>query len=265
MNIYKHLINIFSRPKSLEKAARRAGYVNDQLGIKQRYLRESNNWESHLNNTKQFIIDAAQKSLSKSSIAILGSGWLHDVPIDELSQMFNSVHLIDIVHPEPIVARVQKMTNVYLQTADLTIGAVQQAANAKTFDSFCNALNNQEINTNFDKYDMVVSVNLLNQLDIILCDFLAEKFKVSEEVLKPIRKTIQQRHLNYLPQGKSCLITDYLQIDTSPDQSTKTEKKLIYCDLPKSLFSKEWNWLFDTKQRYSVKNNTTFKVIALCF
>jgi len=265
MSFYNMLISRFFPAKKLSSAARRAGYTNDQIGIRSRYVRERGNWQEHLDNTRQYIICAAQKAANHGSVAVLGSGWLLDVPVEELSELFNDVYLVDIVHPEPVKERIRRLTNVHLITADLTGGAVQMAVNASSFSEFADNLKKNTTKLGFSKYDFVVSVNLLNQLDIILCDYLKERFGVDSEDLSAIRTSIQQQHIDEMPVGKSCLITDYQQIDTDISNRITKQCHLLYCKLPQASSEKEWNWLFDTNQRYSIKNNTTFRVKALCF
>lgn len=265
MDFCNRLFNRLFWTDSLSVAARRAGYVSDQNGIRNRFLRESGNWQSHLQNTRNFIIAAAEKVPEKRSVAVLGSGWLYDVPLDELAQMFESVVLVDIVHPEPVKIRAARMPNVRLVTADLTGGAVQRAMSAQSFDEFSKWLPGAASAFDFGGFDLVVSVNLLNQLDIILCDYLRKRFNTDEAELKNVRNTVQQNHINWLPKGHTCLITDYRQIDIPLDGSSKIETQLVYADLPQTPPDAEWDWVFDTNQRYSDKNNTIFKVMAVCF
>lgn len=265
MDFCNWLCNKLFCVNSLSAAARRAGYVRDQLGIRNRFLRESGNWKSHIDNTRSFIIASAGRVPEKRSVAVLGSGWLYDVPLDELSQMFGRVTLVDIVHPEPVKIRAARMPNVQLVTADLTGGAVQQAMRSPSFRDFSEWLPTAVPAINLDDFDLVVSVNLLNQLDILLCDYLHKRFKVDDSELMNVRKMVQQNHINWLPAGRTCLITDYRQIDIPLDGSQKKETQLVYADLSQMPSNAEWEWVFDTNQRYSEKNNTIFKVMAVCF
>ena len=265
MSFLNTLINRLFPAKKLSTAMRRAGYLQDQTGIRRRYEREMGNWQQHIDNTQQYIIEAAGRVPQHRSAAVLGSGWLLDVPVDKLSQMFDNVYLVDIVHPEPVRLRARKLGNVHLVEADLTGGAVQQAVNSGSFEQFVGNLQNIKSDTELSKYDFVVSVNLLNQLDIILCDYLADRFGCVGRELEPVRAMVQQRHIDSLPAAKSCLITDYQQIDTNEAGAVTNTRNLIYCNLPEGAEKKEWIWLFDTNQRYSIKNNTTFKVKAFCF
>lgn len=248
--------------KSLSCIARKTGYVKDQNGIQNRFVRESKQWQSHLNNTKTYIINTAVSMQRQGSIAILGSGWLFDVPIDELSNTYTNVDLYDIVHPEQIVVKMNKYKNVHLKQIDLTGGAVSLAEKARTFDEFLLLFNTIYL-SDFSQYDCVVSVNLLNQLDIILCDYLTKKFNVQESQLLPIRTMIQQRHIDMLPKGKTCLITDYCEENKSVDTSKEETKSLIYCNMPQGNHIEEWLWHFDTNQMYHKGWITTMKVRAM--
>lgn len=265
MHFFNNLKNRLFRPDSLAVAARRAGYVSDQMGIRTRFLRENGNWQSHLDNTRRFIVEAATHTAGRQSVAVLGSGWLYDVPLEQLSQMFENVTLVDIVHPEPVKLKAAKLPNVSLVCADLTGGAVMEAARAESFSQFADWLPQAKPALNFSDFDLVVSVNLLNQLDILLCDYLKERFAVAESELLKVRQMVQQQHISWLPKQHSCLITDYMQIDRPVSGASQTETKLVYADMSDLKPFEEWEWIFDTNQRYSVKNNTIFKVMAVCF
>ena len=251
------------KKNSLSAIARKAGYTKDQIGIQSRYVREHDNWTPHLEQTKKYILETAQNVVQKHSVAVLGSGWLLDVPLLELSEQFDEVFLYDIVHPEQIIVKTRKMSNIHLVEADLTYGAVAVAEQNNTFEDFLTAFQTLTPTVDVNQYDFVVSVNILNQLDIILCDYLREKFNVSEQQLLPIRETIQQRHVNLLPQGKTCLVTDYMEENISLKDSSITIKELLHCNLPAHTFEREWQWIFDKNQMYRKGHDTTMKVRAM--
>lgn len=251
--------------KSLQKIARKTGYVQDQMGILNRFVRENNQWKSHLDKTKQYIIESARLSKKKKSVAVLGSGWLLDVPIEVLTKEFSNVYLLDIVHPEQVSVNMKKYPNVHLVQCDITGGAVALAEKSKSFAEFENQLNELKIAVDLNQYDMVVSVNLLNQLDIILCDYLKQKFSVSDEQLVAVRTVIQNQHLGFLPLGKTCLITDYLEENTPIDGMNSTKKQLLYCSIPENETAKEWRWNFDTNQKYHKGCITAMQVKAVRF
>jgi len=256
MNLLK-FINIRA---SLQKA----GYKRDQQGIINRYLREKENWDAHLLKTRQFIINWLDKK-EGNSIAVLGSGWLLDVPIDWLAQKFNQVVLFDIYHPEQIKKQVEKIPNVKLITADLTGGLINMALTSKSFSEFKQSLLSFSWPNQFNTFDFIVSVNLLAQLDILLCDFLKHRFKLSDFELNEIRAIIQQNHLDILAPGKSCLITDVSEMQIDKHENEVTRRPLVFIDFPLSDVTEEWIWKFDTHRLYHPKFNIYFQVKALTF
>lgn len=256
-----HFFNLF-RKSNLNAIARRTGYVRDQQGILNRYVRENENWKQHLEYTKSFVLESVHRSKKSASIAFLGSGWLLDVPLEEVANLFDDVYLYDIVHPEQVVVKTKKMKNVHLVTCDLTGGAVALAENSTTFEQFIAELPTLTLTEDFNRFDMVVSVNILNQLDIILCDYLSEKFSVNDDQLIPVRRFVQQFHIDSLPVGKTCVITDFEEENESTIDGSKTNKKLLYCSFPECANKKEWTWFFDTNQRYHKNQITKLNVMA---
>lgn len=58
---------------------RKMKILSDQQGIINRYLREKDVWNEHLENSKSFITGCLKKRMARN-ILILGSGWLLDLP-----------------------------------------------------------------------------------------------------------------------------------------------------------------------------------------
>jgi hypothetical protein len=260
-NLVKHLVN-----EHLQfNIVRKAGYFKDQSGIMQRYLREGENWQHHLKNTKQFIIESIDQCNEKNNLAVLGSGWLLDVPIEELAGKFDQVDLIDIVHPAQVKNKLKRFANVSFLPVDLTHGLVEAAAGCKSYSQFQQIMKNQKPDLGLNKYSLVISVNLLNQLDIILCDYLSKRFGTQPMQMMEIRKIVQEQHIMDLPLGKTCLITDFIEINLHTRTGFKSEKNLIYCTLPQVTNEQFWEWEFDTHQTYHQNFNTIFKVRAVQF
>jgi hypothetical protein len=84
--------------KDRPKILRRMGYLRDQEGIMNRYLAESEQWQYHLEKTRNFIAGSFNGSQAES-VAVLGSGWLLDVPLEKLRRRFRKIYLVDIHHP----------------------------------------------------------------------------------------------------------------------------------------------------------------------
>lgn len=232
-----------------------------------RYLREQENWQEHLDNTKQFIINSFQDKNIKS-LAVLGSGWLLDLPLKELSEKFKKIVLVDVYHPPQIVKKTAPYKNITLFETDISGGGIK----------FCWELRKAK-GEHFSKYildefkpqrptlpfttDAYISLNLLNQLDILLVDYLKKKnVRIVGVEIKRFRKTIQQFHINWITKNPGCLITDMAELNQENEQPVK-EQKLVYVDLPKSNRTKEWIWDFDLSETYRTGLKTKMKVKAV--
>lgn len=248
---------------------KRMNYMADQKGIMERFMRETDGWNVHLENTKNAIINSAQNKV-KNTCAILGSGWLLDIPMDFLLANFNKIYLFDVLHPTQIKQKWQKEKKVVFVELDVTGDAINQFYNAVqmfkghkvvtpitdfVFEGFKNKEN----------FDYVVSANILNQLDILLVDYLQKYPIYSTDQLLQLRKTIQQKHIDSLPVGKTCLITDYEELVYSTTGQLEQSRALIHINL--SQFKKpnnwQWQWQFDNNQNYIPGKNVVFNVMTI--
>ncbi|MFO7670013.1 MAG: hypothetical protein R6W31_10180 [Bacteroidales bacterium] len=241
-----------------KRILRRMGYLQDQQGILNRYFRESSHWRGHLDLTRAFIKSAFTAHTpgenNADSVAVLGSGWLLDVPLDDLLQSFKKVYLVDINHPPQIRKKVERLENVILLEEDLTGGAIEQVwrftseKGQGTVEDLIKALRLTPPLTSVAP-SAYISVNLLNQLDIILCDYLSKHCPAETNVLDQFRTLIQSFHLQWVTQKPGCLITDTREISIHRD-GTHEVKSLLFTSLPEGTRSEKWTWDFDTSGTY---------------
>jgi hypothetical protein len=250
-----------------KKMVRKMKFISDQEGIMNRYLREKENWASHLQNTKQFINHALENK-KIDSVAVLGSGWLLDLPLKNLCSRFKKVLLLDVYHPPQIRKKAESFKNLTLFEMDITGGGIK----------FCWDLRKRK-EEHFNKYilddfspktpelpyktDAFISLNILNQLDILLVDFLKKKNEriVDAEILR-FRKKIQQFHLDWITKKPGCLIADIEEINTNAELKS-TSKKLVHVKLPAASRFEEWTWDFDLSKTYHEGLETRMKVKAI--
>ncbi len=253
-------------PDIKKKILRKMKYTSDQQDIMNRYLSEGNNWEDHLYRTRTFI----QKCLEGSdaeSVAVLGSGWLLDLPLEFLRDNFKTLYLVDIVHPPQIINKIVGMENIKLHPADITGGAVKGAYNLvkeyrKTGDG---SIRNIECKATLAgvKADYYISLNILNQLDILIVNYISRFMEITEDDSKVFRKRIQDQHIALLPPGRSCLITNFQEQTIRRDGQPVSLKPLIYAELPEGSYREEWTWNFDTRGAYTQGKNTSMMVQAI--
>ncbi|MBO4771637.1 MAG: hypothetical protein J5595_03750, partial [Bacteroidales bacterium] len=154
--------------RTLHRAAKRLRYNNYQLQYHYDYVTGYRDWSSHIYNTRKFICDCARRCFGRRSCVVLGSGFCLDVPVLELSRMFDNVFLVDINHPRRIRHRIHENKNVQLVTEDITkiaIEAVNSINHYKDFSvdmlihspTYSSATYSDTLGT----FDFVISVNTL--------------------------------------------------------------------------------------------------------
>jgi len=246
---------------------RRMKYVSDQEGLLEKYLEEHEGWQEHLQNSKEFIMECVRKH-KPQSVVIMGSGWLLDVPFKELAAECNQVYLADIRHPRQVRAMVRDYPNCSLIYTDLTGGAVtwiyslvrsnRKTGKKESLKSF--SFGKPEL---ADRKTYLVSLNILNQLDIILLNWLNKFIKYPEDEINYFRKKIQENHIELLKPGHSCLICDHKEITLDKKNQVVSTKNPVYADLPKAERKKEWKWYFDRGGAFGQGYKTEFNIIAL--
>lgn len=241
------------------------GYFDDQEGIVRRFINEGSNWNEHLKNTKQFI----EKSISKvnpGNVAVLGSGWMLDIPLEFLSENCSKVFLYDVRHPRQIVHRYRYFSNVSFVNQDITGGAIQEVYSIMDKRKPDFEKLNQLKNTGFsssEPIDYVVSVNVLNQLDILILEYLRKNSLPKDFSLIKMRTEIQEGHIRSLKAGKSCLITDYEELVYDASDKLLKTNSLLFAQIPDATGREEWIWKFDTQMTYYPTMKTFFKVLAI--
>lgn len=254
--------------RSKDKILSKIGYYKDQKGILNRYLREIQNWSTHLDNSKKAIIEGIAGK-KRNKVIVLGSGWLLDVPYEELAEAFNEVWLVDVYHPPQIVKKASQFSNIKLIQAELTGLAEQVYDFTKVFrktkyktpvDEF-----NPMVPLDLNLYDYVVSCNIMSQLDIILTDYLREYNDYSKEEIEAIIKKIQQAHVDSMPRKKSLLICDLEEWVFDADETNSIKRPLVHIALPGYNTMNSWIWKFDTQMTYYPSSRTYFKVASFHF
>ena len=111
--------------------------------------------------------------------------------------------------------------------------------------------------------DYTFSVNVLNQLDILIIEYLRRVKIIASVDLFGFRKKIQSAHLNSLSAGKSSIITDYEEVLYDRTDTFVENRNLLFVDLPKNKSRQDWIWRFDESMSYYHNRKTHFKVAAI--
>lgn len=244
----------------------RLGYYDYQHGLIVRHLNQGTGWESHLNKCKCFI-NKSIELYKPEKVTVLGSGWLLELPLEEMLDKVNKICLIDIVHPPEVRRQVVNMKNVELITEDITGGLIDeiwQITNRLPFFRKLKSLSGIVIPEYKATEDpgMVISLNILTQLETLPVRRLLKRSSLGEPELISFRKEIQDKHLDFLKRHKSLLITDVTEIFTDKSGTT-SEKMTLLTDLPKSADREDWTWDFDLLGSDYVNRRSVLKVAAM--
>lgn len=215
-----------------------------QLGIARRYYANRAGWDRHCARTRESILSFVTRH-QVGELVVLGSGWLLDVPLDELLSQGVSVTLCDIAHPPQVLAQYEGREGVDFLTLDIT-GGVLDLLNQKR-------IGESELRVRLSSLQMdsvplpytraVVSVNLLSQLAYPL----QERYS---NIYGELAKVVQEQHLSLVKRFKRGLVVSdvmemHYRINTGGHCGTVPT---VYCATGGGT---EWVWEFDSNGSYT--------------
>ena len=242
------------------------GYYNYQNGPIYRHLHQKDGWESHLERCRSFIIQTLDFH-KPEKVTVLGSGWLLELPLAEMIEKTGKIFLVDIVHPPEVISQAGSLNNVELAEQDITGGLIEEIWHKTGKYSFFKKLQSLE-NITIPEYKpdndpgMVISLNILTQLESLLIDFLRKRTNIREDEFFRFRSGIQGKHIDFLNKYQSVLITDYAEVTTKRSGNITTIPTLL-TDLPPGQFSEKWTWNFDMAGSDYYNSRSLLEVIAL--
>ncbi|THV23292.1 hypothetical protein [Peteryoungia ipomoeae] len=214
----------------LTSAAHRP-FIRASVDLWARATRCANAWAEHERRTKASILSAAGKCRQRRTVVVLGSGLLRDVPILELSRLFDTVVLVDLVHLASVRTwiGIKGLRNVRLIERDLS--GLDQWLAGETPEPLA-------FLRQVPYLDLVVSANLLSQIGVGAARQLGEKADADAVIRQLIMAHIEG--LAQLP-AETCLVTD-----TSHTVIDRKGVRHDTCDLlhgvSLGLAREEWDW-----------------------
>jgi hypothetical protein len=244
----------------------RMGYYNYQNGLIYHHLNQEGGWEEHQNNCRKLILKALDL-YKPSKITVLGSGWLLDLPFAELVERTEKLCLIDIVHPPDVVSQVKHLKNVHLSEQDVTGGLIEEVWKKTRHFSFFRRLKSLSA-ISIPEYvpeedpGMVVSLNILTQLESLPFDFIKKRSRISDAEYSRFKSEVQKKHIDFLSKYNSVIVTDVAEVITSKSGDIKTIITL-FTDLPAGNYREEWTWNFDKAGGDLYNSTSRFNVVGI--
>jgi len=242
------------------------GYYNYHNAFIHRHLNQEGGWDSHLEHCRNFIIKVLDYN-KPEKVTVLGSGWLLELPLAEMIERTKKVCLIDIIHPPGIISQAGSLGNVELIEEDVTGGLIEevwQKAGRYSFFKKMKSLDEIVIPEYkpFTDPGMVLSLNILTQLEILLIAFIKKRSVIKDEEFNRFRREIQKKHIDFLRKHRSVLISDYSEVFTDKSGINTTIPTMV-TDLPPALFNDKWTWKFEQTGAYRYNSRSVMKVVAL--
>lgn len=215
------------------KDFRRLGFVRDSIWLLSRSRRCRTAWRSHLSRSRELVTEAVAAMPRRRTVVVLGSGLLDDLPLDVLAESFESVVLVDVVHPWPARAAIRRLRNVRLVDFDLS-GCVEwmlgrSSSFAPVLPEICFAAGT----------DLVISANVLSQLPILPLDW----FDARGGAPADLGFRIVSAHLDGLAalEGRICLLTDVMQVEMDRAGAVVDSSDLLH-GVGVGVPDREWDW-----------------------
>ncbi|MFN3833682.1 MAG: hypothetical protein ACK4SQ_15765 [Allorhizobium sp.] len=220
----------FAATSPLTSAAHRP-FIRSSVNLWARASRCRADWADHERRTKAAILSSAEACRQKRTVVVLGSGLLRDVPIFELSRLFDTVVLVDLVHLASVRGwlKIKGLKNVRLIERDLSGIDALLAGEVLEPLSFLRQV---------PYLDFVVSANLLSQIGIGVARRLGGQPAEDDRMRQVIAAHVEG--LAQLP-AKTCLVTDVSYVVIDRDGLKHGTQDLMHgVDLGTS--SAHWDW-----------------------
>ncbi len=217
------------------------GYLSELIAIGARHRRCRAAWADHLSRSRQAILDAAAQAPNRRKAIVLGSGRLLDVPLAALAAQFESVTLVDAVHPLAARWQARRQANVTLVTRDVT-GIIDALHRWRPGEPLPVPRSLDMIHA--PDVDLVVSLNLLSQLGVLPSEWIEKRAgPAGHASAEALSAALTRTHLDDLARcaGRVCLIGDVEWWRASAD-GTVAERSSSIDGIEAPTALAEWIW-----------------------
>ncbi|MEK2644038.1 hypothetical protein [Bdellovibrio sp. BCCA] len=240
--------------------AKKYGFLYSSIALQHRFERCKKAWLPHLKNCQDLFLETVQDLPRKKSVVVLGSAHLHEIPLHLLSEHFEDITLVDVVHPLKHHRLAKRNSHLKLVTEDLSksLEKLDKINNLEELHQLLQQLQDQ--NLFYFEADLVISGNLLSQLALLPIEAVERKIKrsLSLEEKDQICTAFAELHLKNLKncKGRKLVYADRKVIyrDTKGEVIYTGEYPVSFEGFTKL---KEWIWqlapLKEASKDYSIE------------
>ncbi|MBS1183373.1 MAG: hypothetical protein H6Q99_3253 [Proteobacteria bacterium] len=227
----------------------RGAAIRDAIGLRARAGRCRTAWTEHEARTRAAIERAIDGVPVRRTAVVLGSGLLRDVPIERLSNMFNKVVLVDIVHLPTVRLKLffRRYPNVTFMTRDISgydrlveQSRIKLATGQRDLGVRLDPLG---FLRKIDDVDLVISANVLSQIAVGAEIRLRTKVGQARVMPEDAVAQLVAGHLDGLAQlpCKTVIVTDVSYVRRRRDGGIVETRDLLHGVKP-PLPSDAWDW-----------------------
>jgi hypothetical protein len=227
---------------SQSSAVRALGYLRELRNIRRRYRFWRSEWEPHCEHTRAILRAAAGHCPQRRKALVVGSGYLHDVPLPELAAAFAEVILLDVLHPLATRWAVRRHPNVRLLSADVT-GTLEDIRQAARSEGSPLPRSSPDLFLNDQAIDLVASVNVLSQLPCMPERYLLDAGSHSQEEIVAYARDVIGAHLVWLRRFGAvvALVADVEALTISTEGEMVRRSNTLY-GLAPDWQGETWTW-----------------------
>ncbi len=221
---------------------RALGYLDEAIAMRSRYRRNREAWQSHLDNTRRFVLSTAEKCRDRGKVIILGSGLLLDVPLHELSALFREVVLMDVICLPKIRKQIKRYNNVRFIEHDATAISERLYLNRQKREHHLPDVMPAPAGVN--DAGLIVSLNILSQLWVVPRAFIGQHLSgIAPDQVEKWCRQIVESHYAWLKSRSCCicLVADFEHLKRDSGGRTISRGSTVY-DLKLPRPDKTWTW-----------------------
>ncbi|MBC7713114.1 MAG: hypothetical protein H7177_07230 [Rhizobacter sp.] len=234
----REILTYFSEKPSIAEA-KSFGHLSESISLIAREKRCKKAWLSHRTQCIEFITTHLSEAVNFESVLVLGSGPLHEIPIDVLSRTFKKVVLVDIVHLKSTRESVSHLTNIEFVEHEISEIESSLKKEKALIEKVPVAFQNND-------WGLVLSINIMSQLPLHLDSYIKKKLKnkFTEAQVQNFLEQVTANHLLYL-YAFHCPVVLITDVETTYTDKIGTilQNDINYTHLafPEVLSSWTWN------------------------
>jgi hypothetical protein len=241
---------------------RALGFPRELRKIRKRYQRFRASWEPHCRRTREILLAAVSRMPRRRKAILLGTGYLHDIPLDELADSFDTVLLVDVLHPFAARWAARGHRNVRFLETDVS-GTLKEVWRVAGDPHVPLPPSEPALFLEDPEVDLIASVNLLSQLPCMPERHLLDLGAHDPAAIHAWARSLITAHLDWLRKFSAVVpvIADVEAATVNPDGQVVQRSNTLF-GLPPPFTGTSWTWTLVPRSAFPPYQATHLHVLA---